>query len=134
MCSDKKKHEEEILSFIEKHGVERKDAGGSVRKKRPMTGSKGKRTAHRMVIDLHGLRSEEAEMRLRGALERCRNSGIRELLVVHGYGLHSDPSEGPVLKKLVRNLLDNALRKEYSMYRTAPLRDGGEGATLVSIR
>ena len=59
---------------------------------------------------------------------------MRELLVVHGYGLHSDPNEGPVLKKLVRDMLDRELRPKYRTYRTASIRDGGEGATLVAVR
>ena len=134
MNDEKKDSAKEILSFIEKHGIAPKESdaaggkGGKTRRKR------GKRRVHRMVIDLHGLRSEAAEARLRGALDRCRSGGMRELLIIHGYGLHSDPAEGPVLKKLVRALLDNALRERYRTYRTAPVRDGGEGATLVTLR
>jgi DNA-nicking Smr family endonuclease len=124
---------DEILSHIEKFGVDRKDAADGNDKRESPRGNRRTRS-HRMTLDLHGLRSDDAARRLRGALDRCRETGMRELLVVHGYGLHSDPAEGPVLKKLVRDLLDRELRPKYRTYRTAAIRDGGEGATLVALR
>jgi DNA-nicking Smr family endonuclease len=59
---------------------------------------------------------------------------MRELLVIHGYGKHSNPNEGPVLKKLVRDLLDNDYRPKYRSYRTANSNDGGDGATLIAVK
>jgi DNA-nicking Smr family endonuclease len=131
-----KKHNrtaEEILAHIEQHGVEQKDAAGRG-DKRISTKRSRRSKAHRMEIDLHGLRSEEAQQKVRYALERCRSVGTQELLIVHGYGLHSDPTEGPVLKKLVRDLLDYELKMNYRTYRAAAQRDGGDGATLVYVR
>ena len=124
---------DEILSHIEKFGVDRKDTENGNDKRHSSRGNRRTRP-HRMTLDLHGLRSDDAARRLRDALDRCRETGMRELLVVHGYGLHSDPNEGPVLKKLVRDMLDRELRPKYRTYRTASIRDGGEGATLVAVR
>lgn len=124
---------EEILAHIEQYGVEKKDS--SRENDDRISTKRNRRTrSHRMTIDLHGLRSDEAEHKLRYALERCRSTGMRELLVIHGYGLHSDPSEGPVLKKTVRDILDYDVRTFYRTYRGAAPRDGGDGATLVYVR
>lgn len=123
---------EEILAHIEQHGVQRKDQ--SVNDDRTSVRRNKRSKKHRMTLDLHGLRSAEAAIRLRSALDRCRENGTQELLVIHGYGLHSDPQEGPVLKQLVADLLDNELRPFHRWYRPAPFKDGGDGATLISIR
>jgi DNA-nicking Smr family endonuclease len=122
---------DEILSFVEKYGVDRKDAAAATGTPK----STAKRiNPHRQTLDLHGLRSDDAARKLRYALDRCQETGMRELLVIHGYGLHSNPNEGPVLRKMVRDLLENDLRPKYRSYRTAAMRDGGDGATLVLIR
>jgi DNA-nicking Smr family endonuclease len=132
MSKKQNRSADEILAHIEQYGIEKKDSspGNDDR----ISTKRNRRTrSHRMTIDLHGLRSDEAQHKLRYALERCRSTGMRELLVVHGYGLHSDPSEGPVLKKVVRDLLDYDLRLLYRTYRRAAQRDGGDGATLVYV-
>ena len=133
MSSKSKRSAEEILAHIDTYGVVKKDTP-PVKDKRMTTRRNRRGRSHRMTLDLHGLRSDTASRKLRFALERCRATGIQELLVIHGYGLHSDPSEGPVLKKLVRDLLDCDLRTQYRSYRTASTRDGGEGATLIVVR
>lgn len=124
---------DEILAHIEQFGVARKDAEiPSARRKRGAAAQ----CSHtvRITLDLHGLRSEEASRRLRAAMYRCKEGGTGELLIIHGYGRHSDPSEGPVLKKMVHDMLDNDLKPLYRYYRTATLKDGGDGATLVLFR
>jgi len=131
-----KKHSrsaDEILAHIEQYGIEQKDA--SPQNDKRISTKRNRRTkTHRMTIDLHGLHADEAQHRLRFAFERCRSTGMQELLIVHGYGRHSDPSEGPVLKKLVRDLLDYDFKPYYRDYRVAAARDGGDGATLVYMR
>ncbi len=124
---------DEIISYIEKYGIERKDIEQWKNKSRN-TSSRSRSKPHRMTLDLHGMNSEEAERRLRYAFDRCKDKGIRELLVIHGYGLHSDPNEGPVLKKMVRCLLENDLRNKYRTYRPASPLDGGDGATLIIFK
>ena len=124
---------DEILSHIERYGMTTKDTGDTS-DKRPAVRRNKRSRKRRMTLDLHGLRSEAAAVKLRSALHRCRDTGVQELLVIHGYGLHSDPQEGPVLKKIVTGLLENELRPLHRWYRPALSKDGGEGATLVTIR
>ena len=125
---------EEILAHIETYGVEKKDTEKPPKDPRMVSGRNRRSRSHRMTLDLHGLHSDDASRKLRFALDRCHESGIQELLVIHGYGRHSDPSEGPVLKQMVRDLLRGELRPRYRSFRTASARDGGEGATLVLVR
>ncbi|MBN1307689.1 MAG: Smr/MutS family protein [Chitinispirillaceae bacterium] len=134
MTSRRLRNADAILAHIERHGIDRKDEQRGDTRLPHASRRGGRKHSHRMTLDLHGLRSDDAARRLRFALERCTETGMRELLVIHGYGIHSDPAEGPVLKKLVRGLLDRELRLQYRTYRTAALRDGGEGATLVAVR
>ncbi|MBN2037156.1 MAG: Smr/MutS family protein [Chitinispirillaceae bacterium] len=126
---------EDILSFVDKHGTRDKDAAGPVvhasTAKRPV--ERGKGGVPRMTLDLHGCRSDEASRQIRSAIESCGRRGIKELLVVHGRGLHSTLSEGPVLKGLVNDMLDNELRWTVKDFRAALPREGGEGATVLFL-
>lgn len=123
---------DEILSFLDTHGVVDKDSLEMLQRKRKNSNSR-KRTS-RFVLDLHGMKSDKAESRIRTVLQDCRNKNIRELLIIHGKGYHSDPAEGPVLKKLVRDMLEGELRNSVRDFRTALPKDGGEGATLVYLK
>lgn len=126
-----------ILAHIEQFGIARKDPSQpspQPRKPAAVSGGSGRKRTLRVTLDLHGQRSEEAARRLRAALYRCRDTGTTELLVIHGYGRHSDPNEGPVLKKMVHDMLDNELQTLYRYYRSAAFKDGGDGATLVLFR
>lgn len=125
---------EEIFSFIDKHGVINKDALSDNNKK-----FKKKKTLHnkqssREQVDLHGLRTEEANIRLRIAVNSCLDRGIKELLVIHGIGYHSYRQNGPVLKQMVRQMLDNEFCCHIRDFRTALPKDGGDGATLIYFR
>ncbi|MCX7726084.1 MAG: Smr/MutS family protein [Chitinispirillaceae bacterium] len=131
MNNNKKLTKEEIISYIEKHGIVKKDKDISISTTKKQ--QKKAEKPYRMTIDLHGMKSDEASAKLRYALERCKDIGKKELLVIHGYGLHSSIEEGPVLKKLVRDMLDNELRLRYKTYRPAKPSEGGEGATLIIV-
>lgn len=123
---------EEMLAHLEKFGIDCKD-DAHVKKTVQHTIEKSGYRMTRMKLDLHGLRSEEAAIRLRSSVYRCQTTGISELLVIHGYGLHSS-SEGPVLKKMVLDMLENELVKNYRMFKPAAFKDGGDGATLIIFR
>jgi DNA-nicking Smr family endonuclease len=125
---------DEILAFLKKYGTRNKDLGSSPVKKKPSTRSVNSRGQPRETVDLHGMRSEEASQRLRFIVNRCVESGVKELLIIHGVGYHSVLSGGPVLKDMVRNMLDNELCLNVRDYRTAVAKDGGDGATLVYLR
>lgn len=126
---------EEILSYIGKYGVVNKDAQKHGSKKTANTKKKVSRKRNpRERLDLHGFNSTEASIHFRNAVHRCRDKGIKELLVIHGIGYHSSLSGGPVLKQLVKQMLENELNLNIRDYRTALPKDGGDGATLVYLR
>ena len=127
-------HTDQILAFVKKYGTRNKDLGTSPAKKKPSTRSVNSRGQPRETVDLHGMRSEEASQRLRFIVNRCVDSGVKELLIIHGVGYHSVLSGGPVLKEMVRSMLENELCLSVRDYRTAVAKDGGEGATLVYLR
>ncbi|MBN1128835.1 MAG: Smr/MutS family protein [Chitinispirillaceae bacterium] len=125
---------EDILSYLTNHGVQDKDLQPPRARVfgKPQI-KKGKGGIPRMTIDLHGKTAEEASRSLRAMVETCREHGVKELLVIHGKGHHSNMNEGPVLKNMVRAMLENELRLRVKQFRTAPSREGGDGATLVFL-
>lgn len=122
---------DEILSHLEKYGVVNKDRYGGGKQ----CVKKQKASSHkqylRETLDLHGLISSEAAIRLRMTVNRCKERGIKELLVIHGIGYHSHLSGGPVLKQMVKQMLENELCCSVRDYKTALPKDGGDGATLI---
>jgi len=122
----------EILRYVERHGVVNKDAlpGGRA------AGSGRRRGGPRYqaLLDLHGFTEERAAAELREAVADARRRGYRALLVVHGRGIHSDPAEGAVLQRLVRQMLSGGLSSSVRDMRPAPPAMGGDGATLVYLR
>lgn len=126
---------DEILSFIDKFGIVDKDHRGPNKKNNKLKNNITSRKRNpRETLDLHGLISSEASMRLRITVDRCKERGIKELLVIHGKGYHSNANEGPVLKQMVKQMLENELCLNIRDYKTAIPRDGGDGATLVYLR
>jgi DNA-nicking Smr family endonuclease len=121
-----------ILSFIEKHGVVNKD--DSLSKNKSTQKHICRKHSVRVVLDLHGMKSDDAARRVRSFFAHNREMGIREILVIHGRGNHSSLSDGPVLKKLVREMLESELAGIVKDFKTAVPRDGGDGATLVYLR
>ena len=84
-------------------------------------------------IDLHGLRSIDAETALHKFIRGAILKGHRAVLVVHGRGLSSPKT--PVLKKLVYNwLIRGPFRKWVIALASARPCDGGAGATYVLLR
>jgi DNA-nicking Smr family endonuclease len=125
-----------ILQYLDRYGIRDKDLSNPAPGKSVSTRINAKRAKRgRRVIDLHGLRVDTAVAALRDALDSCTAAGASELLVIHGYGLHSKPGEGGALKTAVRQYLDEAcdVEKIRSFVIAAP-KDGGEGATVVKIR
>jgi DNA-nicking Smr family endonuclease len=134
MNSRPKASREEILRYLDEHGVVDKDRQNARALKTGRDHAIAKKRATRQTLDLHGKTVAQAAAMLPAAIARCSANGIRELLVVHGQGLHSDPNEGPVLKQAVAALLASELQGEIRDFRTAARRDGGEGATIVRLR
>lgn len=82
-------------------------------------------------LDLHGLTSAEAKLRLAGFLQQCVATGLRCVRIVHGKG-NSSPGKVPVLKPRVAHWL--AQRDEVLAYASARPVDGGTGAIYVLLR
>jgi DNA-nicking Smr family endonuclease len=121
-----------ILKHLELHGVIDKDAGMPGRSS---SSAKAKRHAHfDCSIDLHGKTQLGAAAALRQFISQSGSRGLRRVLIIHGMGLRSDPADGPVLRNLVRQMLDGELRHEIRDYAPALPRDGGDGATVVRLR
>jgi DNA-nicking Smr family endonuclease len=125
---------EDILSFIKTHGIVDKDitAKTVTEYRRTLQKQKQERRA-RFVLDLHGLSGNEAEARIVAGLDLCRHKGIREILVIHGRGLHSGAGEGPVLKNLVQTMLEGRLKGTVKRYRPGVPAEGGEGVTVLFL-
>ncbi|HMD68303.1 MAG TPA: Smr/MutS family protein [Chitinivibrionales bacterium] len=124
-----------ILDYLDRHGVRDKDAAAERGKKKKTLGAGvTRRGSVRATIDLHGLTTGPALAALRDAIDDCAERGVAELLVVHGYGLHSAPGQGGVLKTAVRQYLEGKNDPRIRSFTTAMPKDGGEGATVVRLK
>jgi DNA-nicking Smr family endonuclease len=127
---------EQIFRHLDTFGVEDKDQKprGSIRRKRKKSTYEKSSRGLRMTLDLHGCTVSEAERKFRVSLQRCNRKGIKEIVVVHGRGLHLKRGEEPVLKKLIHRMLETEYADRIYSYRQALPREGGEGATVVTLR
>ncbi len=97
-------------------------------------------------LDLHGLRENEAHLRLRGFLRQAHQQGRRTVLVITGKGRDDDDPYAPydfgadraprgVLKRNVpRWLSEPDLSGIVVSFTTAHVRHGGDGALYVHLR
>ena len=130
-----KKNIDLILQHLDRYGIRDKDAIAQQQKKsrekKPSAALETKRGVVRKRLDLHGMTIDRALPALRQAIDECKEKGIGELLVIHGYGLHSQPVGEGVLKKAVLDFLEGSSDVRIRDYAQAMNRDGGAGATLV---
>lgn len=82
-------------------------------------------------IDLHGLKREEAWVRLNSFVSECESKGIRKIMIVHGKGLHTRGSD-PVLGEMVRKFIEQDKRLGTSGHPDSSA--GGKGATWVILK
>jgi DNA-nicking Smr family endonuclease len=127
-----------IFQYLDRYGIKDKDAIAQQQKntmgrKKNSAALQTRRGVMRKRLDLHGMTIDRALPVLRQAIEECENTGIGELLVIHGYGLHSSPAGEGVLKKAVLDFLEKRRDPRIRDYTQAMNRDGGVGATLVRI-
>jgi DNA-nicking Smr family endonuclease len=126
-----------ILQHLDRYGIKDKDAIAQQqkegRKKKPPSTIQAKRGVMRKRLDLHGMTIDIALPVLRQAIDDCEKAGIGELLVIHGYGLHSSPAGEGVLKKAVLDFLEERHDRRIRDYSSALSRDGGAGATLIRM-
>ena len=85
------------------------------------------------VIDLHGLKQDEAWAALKFFFDDAKRKGFEKLLIIHGKGNHTgfSGSEG-VLKTLSRQFIESCPGAGESGYSSN--RDGGSGATWVILK
>ena len=92
------------------------------------------------VLDLHGLRQDEAHVRLRGFIARSRDEGATVVLVVTGKGaraaeLPAHGEERGVLRRMVPHWLRLPdLRGMVVGFEEAAPHQGGAGALYVRLR
>lgn len=89
------------------------------------------------VIDLHGMRQNEAHAALLGFIHRAHREGCTLVLVITGKGpVDPDAREGRgVLARMVPHwLADPVIRREVVGYEPAARGHGGTGALYVRIR
>jgi DNA-nicking Smr family endonuclease len=125
-----------IFQHLDRYGIRDKDEISLQQKKAAAVKKSSailqtRRGVMRKRLDLHGMTIDMALPVLRQAIEDCEKAGIGELLVIHGYGLHSSPAGEGVLKKAVLDFLEERHDPHIRDYSSALSRDGGAGATLV---
>lgn len=128
------KDHEAIFEYLDSHGVVNKDRGKQDLKQTPRQHYIKRNHEVYRSIDLHGKREHEAVAVLKQAIFECRNKGVLKMLIIHGVGLHSNPQEGPVLKKTILLMLEHELSGFIRDFRPAAPRDGGDGATWVRLK
>ena len=84
-------------------------------------------------LDLHGLRSDDAESQVVKFVRLSFRRGARTLRIVHGKGLHSGSGIG-VLREAVLHALTHAGAAPLVVaFASAHARHGGSGATIVRL-
>ncbi len=84
-----------------------------------------------LILDLHGLTSEQARETLDAFLTDCQRRRVRCAQVIHGKGYRSQAQQ-PVLKRKVNYWL--RLYPEVLAFCSATRRDGGTGALYVLLK
>ena len=104
------------------------------------------RTAIDARLDLHGLRQDEAHLRLRRFLRDCHHDGLKHVLVITGKGRETDDPaisfadtldrqpRGVLRRNVPRWLAEPDLRPLIVSYTTATPRHGGDGAFYIELR
>jgi DNA-nicking Smr family endonuclease len=85
------------------------------------------------VLDLHGLRVDEAYELFQELITDSVHANIRCVRVIHGRGLKS--RNGPVLKEKLKEWIVRAMHRKWVVaFASANMRDGGPGATTIILR
>ena len=84
-------------------------------------------------LDLHGMTSDKALMRLKSFIEGSRRKGLKCVLIVVGKGYHSEGGKS-VLHPIVETWLKGEGKTQTSKYKNAPPKLGGSGAIQVWLK
>ena len=138
-----KKTEPNHLSFDQAHGtvariaIDQTDEGDTVLFARPGLQRRVLRQLKRGEIpwqsdlDLHGMRTHEAESMLDDFLNHALERGEKCILIIHGKGYHSENKKG-VLKPFTLSWLKQM--NQVNAFCSATPRDGGTGAVYVLLK
>ncbi len=124
---------DEILSHLNRHGVQYKASDLQKKKKRSDRNVTRSKLATEKQIDLHGMTARDAELEIREVFESAARNGYQQILIVHGRGNHSTGGN-PVLKRMVVDLLEGPLDSQVSSFYFAQPNEGGGGATRVVLK
>ncbi len=85
------------------------------------------------VLDLHGLRAEEAYQMFQAFIKDAVRSNIRCVKIIHGRGLKS--RHEPVLKQRLKEWILRAMHRRWVIaFASSNMPDGGPGATNILLR
>jgi DNA-nicking Smr family endonuclease len=84
-------------------------------------------------LDLHGMRGDEVDRRLAGFVRSRYRKGDRELLIVHGKGIHSEDGMAVLGDRALKVLTDGGAAPFVLAFASAPQRLGGTGALVVRL-
>jgi DNA-nicking Smr family endonuclease len=84
-------------------------------------------------LDLHGMRGDEVDRRLTGFVRSRYHKGDRELLIVHGKGIHSEDGTAVLGDRALKVLTDGGAAPFVLAFASAPQRLGGTGALIVRL-
>jgi DNA-nicking Smr family endonuclease len=85
------------------------------------------------VLDLHGLRVDDAYELFQEVVRDAIHSNVRCVKVIHGRGLKS--RNGPVLKEKLKGWILKAMHRKWVVaFASAHMRAGGPGATDILLR
>ena len=83
------------------------------------------------TLDLHGMTVEEAEAAVRHFIAANRKKNNTCIKIITGKGIHS--GKGPVLNVTIKNGLNHGRYGKISRFTTAPAREGGSGAVIITL-
>lgn len=115
--------------WLRRYGVENKDENDVTEKTRRQNINPEKIKIDAQ-IDLHGMKSDEAEIALEIFFAECLERRYKKVLIIHGKGKHSQ--DEPVLKKLVQQFIEQ--NKHAGKSGNAKAAYGGSGATWVLLK
>jgi DNA-nicking Smr family endonuclease len=124
-----------LEAWLATNGVRDKDAeqAAETTQNRAKAGDEQRRFAAlkaEAILDLHGLKAEEAEAAIATFLDSASRLGLEKVLVIHGKGLHSEGA--PVLKKAARRAIES--HPAAGRFGQADKAEGGSGALWVQVR
>jgi DNA-nicking Smr family endonuclease len=93
----------------------------------------GKRYHPMATLDLHGMFSNEIELRVSDFVRSQYRLGNRQLLIVHGKGKHSEGGVGVLATYSVKALTQGGAARYVRAFCTADFKHGGSGALAVLL-